>query len=147
MGAGNTGARTMSDFRVHGSKPVGMGQDAIMSSTLLQPLSRGDTSRPSRGEDIDGGKKPPLSIPDSLAPRGQATGEVSAEAVAERINAVIRMLNTRVTFEVNRETGDVIIKLIDAATGQVIREIPPHELQAVAITLAELAGALVDRKG
>lgn len=136
----------MSDLRVQGLKPVGAGQDVMASPALIQPLSRGEASGAPRGEGA-GKEKRPVPASDSPASGVRGSGGEDVGAVTEQINAVMRMLNTRVTFEINRETGDVIIRLIDTMTGQVIREIPPHELRAIAITLAELAGALVDKKG
>ena len=137
----------MSDLRVQGLKPVGAGQNAIASPALIQPLSRGEASGTPRGEGAGKEKKLGLAAPDSSVSGVGASGGEDVGAVTEQINAVMRTLNTRVTFEINRETGDVIIRLIDTMTGQVLREIPPHELRAIAITLAELAGALVDKKG
>jgi hypothetical protein len=51
------------------------------------------------------------------------------------------------SYEVNRETGSVIIKMVDQATGEVIREIPSEELQRMSRALEAMLGRLYDRKG
>ncbi|NPV53858.1 MAG: flagellar protein FlaG [Firmicutes bacterium] len=70
------------------------------------------------------------------------------QRVTEAVNSVISIVNTRVTFEVHKETGHVVIKVIDIDTGEVLREIPPKELLGVMTKLAKLvlAGLLVDEK-
>ncbi|MFB3816370.1 MAG: flagellar protein FlaG [Candidatus Methylomirabilales bacterium] len=50
-------------------------------------------------------------------------------------------------YEVNRETGAVIIRIVDRATQEVIREIPPEEVQRRGRAMDALLGRLLDRKG
>lgn len=52
-----------------------------------------------------------------------------------------------VSYEVNRETGGVIIKMVDQATKEVIREIPSEELQQMSRTIDAVLGRLYDQKG
>ena len=47
-----------------------------------------------------------------------------------------------VTFEVNTNTGQVFIHVVDIDTGELIREIPPEELQKLASALENLSGKL-----
>lgn len=54
---------------------------------------------------------------------------------------------TGVSYEVNRETGDVVIKVLDRVTQKIIREIPPEVMQRISAAMRELAGPLLDRKG
>ena len=51
------------------------------------------------------------------------------------------------TYEVNQDTGKVIIKIVDQITKEVIREIPPEEMQQLEAALREMVGARVDRTG
>ncbi|HHY98911.1 MAG TPA: flagellar protein FlaG [Firmicutes bacterium] len=129
----------MDDFRVHGTKPIGALTDntpnILKRDGALQPGGGAEQIQGSQGHrrgDDEGGKS------------------IRVSEVNEKMNAVMQMLNTRVTFEVDRKTGEVIIRLIDSSTGTIVREIPPHELRAIAMTLAELAemaGMVVDKKG
>lgn len=59
------------------------------------------------------------------------------DALAEKFGYNIR--TTRMEFTKDEATGRVIITVRDRKTNEVIREIPPEEMQAVAKTLKELA--------
>jgi hypothetical protein len=52
-----------------------------------------------------------------------------------------------VTYDVNRETGNVITQVVDRATEEIIREIPPKEAQQLKRALDALVGRLLDRRG
>lgn len=90
--------------------------------------------------------------------QARAAAEAEAEAEAERIREeqeraerIARLLaegvvNIRITFHVDNDTGDVTIKVIDNATGEVVRYIPPEELAMMMDHLREFAGLVVDRK-
>ncbi len=53
---------------------------------------------------------------------------------------------THLSFSVNRETGDMIIRVIDSATDEVIRQIPPEEFIRIATRLAKMVGLLFDHR-
>ena len=52
-----------------------------------------------------------------------------------------------VSYEVNQETGSVIIKMVDQATREVIREIPSEEIQRMSRALEAVLGRLYDQRG
>lgn len=52
-----------------------------------------------------------------------------------------------VVFEVDRESRDLVIKIVDRETHKVIREIPPEEIQALREAMQSVLGTFVDRKG
>lgn len=56
----------------------------------------------------------------------------------------IEIRTIAISFEMNEELGRVIAKIVDRTTGEVIREIPPKEMQEVAARLHEAAGRLLD---
>ncbi|HHV61994.1 MAG TPA: flagellar protein FlaG [Firmicutes bacterium] len=109
---------------------------------------------PRRGQSLSGGTAPvPVPGPAAAIPSGGKAAAEQADMdmiqrVTEAVNSVISIVNTRVTFEIHKETGQVVIKVIDIDTGEVLREIPPRELLGVMKKLAEmvLAGVLVDEK-
>lgn len=72
--------------------------------------------------------------------RAQEEAERKARLLAESV------VNIRVAFHVDNETGDVTIKVIDNVTGEVVRYIPPEELMAMTQKLKEFAGLVVDKK-
>jgi flagellar protein FlaG len=55
-------------------------------------------------------------------------------------------LNRRLQFSINRELGEVVVKVIDSETDKVIREVPPEELQQLHIRMREIIGLLFDQE-
>lgn len=53
---------------------------------------------------------------------------------------------THLSFSVNRETGDMVIRVIDSQTDEVIRQIPPEEFVRIAARLAKMVGLLFDHR-
>ncbi len=50
-------------------------------------------------------------------------------------------------YEVNQDTQEVIIKLVDQVTKEVIREIPSEEIQRLHAALRDWVGLGLDRRG
>ncbi|MEW6725528.1 MAG: flagellar protein FlaG [Bacillota bacterium] len=53
---------------------------------------------------------------------------------------------TFLQFSVHEQTKDVIVRVLDSATGDVIREFPPEAILDMVANLLDLAGLLVDEK-
>lgn len=76
----------------------------------------------------------------------QEVSKDKVESALRDINTKIRPTHTECQFTYHEETKRISIKVMDQATGEVIREIPPEKtLDMIAKTL-ELAGILVDEK-
>ena len=56
------------------------------------------------------------------------------------------LLRTHVAFSVDHETGDMVIRVIDNETDEVIRQVPPEEFVRIATRLAKMVGLLFDQK-
>lgn len=54
------------------------------------------------------------------------------------------MFDRKLQFQVNKELGSVIVKVIDSSTDKVIREIPSAEIQKLQIRIKEALGLLFD---
>jgi|WetSurMetagenome_2_1015567.scaffolds.fasta_scaffold554733_2 flagellar protein FlaG len=81
--------------------------------------------------------KPTVKIRKSDAP-------IDVEAVAKDLNTTLRMLDTKVAFAVDRSANKVIIRVVNADTDEVIRQIPPEEMLHVAARMKELLGVIFD---
>ncbi|MFZ5898483.1 MAG: flagellar protein FlaG [Bacillota bacterium] len=53
---------------------------------------------------------------------------------------------TFLQFSVHEETKDVIVRVLDSVTGEVIREFPPEAILDMVARMLDLAGLLVDEK-
>ena len=80
------------------------------------------------------------STPMAKSAREKKDSTPAEKATVEKVQA--QTPTPAVTFEVNTNTGQVFIHVIDIDTGELIREIPPEELQKLATVLENLSGKL-----
>ncbi len=66
--------------------------------------------------------------------------------VAEKTQAFLDDLKIKLDFEVYEETGDMVIRIFNRETEELLREIPPEELLELHRKVAELRGVLFDEK-
>jgi len=64
----------------------------------------------------------------------------------ERANEAISIANRRFEYSIHEKTKEIIVKVIDADTDEVIREIPPEKILDMVAKMWELAGILVDER-
>jgi flagellar protein FlaG len=62
------------------------------------------------------------------------------------LERVTLALNRRLKFEVDHESHEVTVKVIDGATDKVIKILPPEELQRLHDAIKETIGFLFDEK-
>ncbi len=64
------------------------------------------------------------------------------------VRKVLACMNLKgLAYEVDPQKGTVIIKIVDQATQEVIREIPSEDVQRMNRAMDEMLGRLLDRKG
>ncbi len=68
------------------------------------------------------------------------------EAQARALEKTFQAFNRRVVLSVNDQINQVIIKVVDAETDKVIKEIPAEEIQRLIARIKETIGLLVDEK-
>ena len=66
------------------------------------------------------------------------------EEIIEALNQFMRALDVELRFQIHEPTHEVIARLINKETGEVIREIPPEKFLDMLARLQELAGLFVD---
>ncbi|MEW6263532.1 MAG: flagellar protein FlaG [Thermodesulfobacteriota bacterium] len=92
----------------------------------------------------------------SATPRSPAA--IKAEAPQEKsavidMNLAVQELNDfaaqhdlSLSFAVDKATGRTIIKIVDAQTEEVVRQLPPEEILRLAASLEKMAGALLNTR-
>lgn len=69
-------------------------------------------------------------------------------AMTEEFNQKINMIhNVDLQFSVHKGSGQILVKVMDAGSGELIREIPPSEMLDLAARLDEMIGLLFDQLG
>lgn len=64
----------------------------------------------------------------------------------DKLNKFLKDDNTSAEYAVHEVFGDVMIKIIDNDTKEVLMEVPPKKILDLVAKMCELAGVLVDRK-
>jgi len=72
--------------------------------------------------------------------------EVQPEELLQNIKALTDNGIYSVRFEINKDTNDLVINLVDSKTGDVIRQIPPKEILGMREALSKLSGNIVETK-
>lgn len=67
----------------------------------------------------------PVTAPDDSK---EAQDEADLEKLLEQLNQNLYSYNKSLRFEVNRETGDTIIEIVNTRTGEKVRQIPAEEV-------------------
>jgi flagellar protein FlaG len=76
----------------------------------------------------------------------EAFSRQNLERAAQFLEQTFRLFNKRLKFSVNEEIDRVVVKVVDAATDKVIKEIPPEEMQRLIARIKETIGLLFDEK-
>ena len=98
-------------------------------------------------------KRPPLPVEqkaaiaheDSKSPLPDSTKAPDLNKAASDLEHMGLAFNRRLKFEIDQESREIVIKIIDNETDKVIRVLPPEELQRLHSSIRETIGFLFDR--
>ena len=69
---------------------------------------------------------------------------IDAEKYLREIIDITEVFNRKLKFSIDKELDQVIVKVVDAETDKVIKEIPPEELKRLYAKMKEAMGLLID---
>jgi flagellar protein FlaG len=81
-----------------------------------------------------------------VAGQDMSIGEQHLIQTIERANRALKGVDKRFEFSIHEDTKEIMVKVINDETDEVIREIPPEKILDMVAKMWELAGILVDRK-
>jgi len=70
----------------------------------------------------------------------------TVEEKPERQNLAEKLLGRSLRFEIDRELNQVVVKVVDKESGEVIRQIPPEEYIQIMKRLQDMDGVFLDRE-
>lgn len=79
-------------------------------------------------------------------PKDELTTKETLQKITMQANEALEVVNTQLVFQVHEGTGRPLIRLVESATQEVIREIPSEKMLDVLAGIWEWAGLIVDRK-
>jgi flagellar protein FlaG len=94
-------------------------------------------------DQIDTARKNKESLADDQE-TAEENPKVQSEELLDQIKSVTQDGNYSVRFEKDDQLSDLVVKIFDNETQEVIRQIPAKELLSFKATFAELVGNLVD---
>jgi len=68
------------------------------------------------------------------------------ERVVEALQKYLNSMNVNLQFKVHKGTRTVVVSVVNADTGEVIRQIPPEQMLDAIAKLDELVGTLLDTR-
>lgn len=80
------------------------------------------------------------------AVQGGAPNPAEVERVTESLNRMLQAFNTSLRFTIHEETGEIMVRVIETDTGEVIREIPPKQVLDAYALMARALGLLLDQR-
>lgn len=72
--------------------------------------------------------------------------EKDLEKAVGRLNKFVETDNITVEYDIHPQFKDIMVKIIDKKTGDVITEVPPKKILDMVAKMCELAGVIFDRK-
>lgn len=72
--------------------------------------------------------------------------DIDPEIYLKDILTITSIFNRKLRFTIDRNSRQVIVKVIDGATDKVIKEIPPEALQRLHKRMREAIGLLIDEE-
>lgn len=78
-----------------------------------------------------------------LAPK---VSEAFIRKAVDKANDTMQQHNRSLEFKIHEKTNEIIVKIIDTDTKEVIREIPSEKILDMFANMLELAGLIVDER-
>lgn len=76
----------------------------------------------------------------------QPASQSQVEDAVKSIRDFVKPINSNVEFSIDRDTGKTVVKIVDGATKEVLRQMPSEEALAIAKTLDGIKGLLIAQK-
>lgn len=86
----------------------------------------------------------PATSPLPATQADPAQQEAEARKTADNLEKVVSAMGHGLKFSVDKDSGEVVIKIIDPSNDQVIRQIPSEEALRISKAIDTLRGVLID---
>lgn len=100
---------------------------------------------PKNSEKIDAGRKElEKGQPDMEKSNAADKSDVQPEEILSQINSLTENGVYSIRFEKSQEFDELVVKVVDSRTDEVIRQVPVEEILGMRANLEELRGQIVD---
>ncbi|MCW8944693.1 MAG: flagellar protein FlaG [Sedimenticola sp.] len=84
---------------------------------------------------------------ENTKPQSQVVNEKEIEEAVDDLNQYAQTVQRQLEFTVDKDSGKTIIKVVDAKTGETIRDIPPEEIVNMQKHLKETSERMFHKEG
>lgn len=124
----------------------GLGSSAGQTVTQNTTLAASQEARQAlTTQGAQSGSQPLTTQAVSQAQKSEATRSELEEAT-KAVNEFVSPINSAIQFALDEDSGATVIKVIDIATKDVIRQIPSEEMLSIAKAIDKVKGLLVQQK-
>lgn len=81
-----------------------------------------------------------------IAYQEPGTIEEQLKDATERVKDFVQTINRNLSFSIDNDTEQLVVKVVDSGTKEVIRQIPSEEMLAIAKALDKVQGLFVQQK-
>lgn len=92
------------------------------------------------------GQAPNRPQPEDAPPRDRRPSPREVQQAVETLNKTSHIFNTNLRFSIHQATHEIMVKVIRADTGEVLREIPPEKALDALARMEQALGLLVDER-
>ena len=122
-----------------------IGNNTMLNSTTnAKVVNTQNVGVPVRGEHSLGNQK--RAVEDKRVYEEKRITEEEAIRLIEKANKDFIVYDRRFEFSIHETTKQIMVKIIDVNTDEVIRELPPEKILDIVAAIWEVAGIIVDRK-
>ncbi len=126
-----TNTNTGKSMDIAGSQTAGAAVAAGLKNVNIVPLAENSGNKDGNGQE---------------SKQQTQAREQAIKSAVKQANHQLKMERTKCAFSYDEETKRVSIKVYNAETEEIIREIPPEESLEMVEKMWELAGLIVDEK-
>ena len=121
-----------------------MAIESISSATVnASPPAPSETRAPARSAGEVAAASPAA---DAATPAQQSASEAQLQGAVNAANDFIKPITNSVEFSLDKDSDKMIVKVMDNATKEVIRQIPSVEMLAITKALDKIQGLLIKQK-
>ncbi len=107
---------------------------------------RGTDSPAPVGKKKEAPERPVVAEPEQVPEPQPAPDARELERIASEVQIRLKQLNTELRFEIEDKVEDLVVKIVDPETNEVIRQIPAEGMREIRDRIDELVGFLLDEK-
>ena len=64
----------------------------------------------------------------------------------DAINAQLKIMNRSIQFSIDESSHDIVVRVVDKESGELIRQVPPESLLRLREQLTEISGMIVEER-